>query len=167
MQAKCRGTTRWQAGALALALPIGTLLAGPEVQVRLEGQVRVVADGATTWAALEDDATVRPGERIRYQVDLANVGDDEARRPTALGRIPNGTTYILETATTGPGLTVEYSIDGGATFSQKPTIVVDDGNGGKRTVPAPAGLYTTIRWTWSDPIPSGDGASVFYQVQVR
>jgi uncharacterized repeat protein (TIGR01451 family) len=152
---------------MALALSIGTLLAAPQLQVTLEGQIRVLADGEVSWAALADGAAVKPGELIRYQVELANTGDDAAQRPSALGRIPAGTLFVLESATSGPDLTVEYSIDGGNTFSPQPTIVVEGEDGRKRSVPAPASLYTTIRWTWNDPIPSGDSASVFYQVQVR
>lgn len=167
MQVTRRGRTRWQTGAFALALSIGTLQAAPELQVKLEGQVQVVAEGEVSWAALADGAAAKPGELIRYQVELANIGDDEAQRPSALGRIPAGTLFVLESATSGPDLLVEYSIDGGNTFSQQPTIVVEDEDGNKRTVPAPASLYTTIRWTWNDPIASGDSTSVFYQVQVR
>jgi uncharacterized repeat protein (TIGR01451 family) len=167
MQVARRGRTRWQVGAMALALSIGTLQATPELQVTLEGQVQVLADGEVSWAALADGAEIKPGELIRYQVELANTGDDEATKASALGRIPAGTLYVLESATAGPDLMVEYSIDGGDTYSRQPTIVVEDEHGSKRTVPAPASLYTSIRWTWSDPIPSGDSASVFYQVQVR
>ncbi len=166
MQVMRRGTTRWQIGAFALALSIGTLQAAPELQVRLEGQVQVIAEGEVSWATLADGAAVKPGELIRYQVELANTGDDEAKRPSALGRSPAGTLFVLESATSGPDLMVEFSIDGGDTFSQQPTIVVEDEDGRKRSVPAPASLYTTIRWTWNDPIPSGDTTSVFYQVQV-
>jgi len=167
MQVTRRGRTRWQIGAIALALSIGTLQAAPQLQVTLEGQTRVIAEGEMTWAALADGAAVKPGELIRYQVELANTGDAEAQRPSALGRIPAGTLFVLESATTGPDLTVEYSIDGGDTFSQQPTIVVEGDDGKPRTVPAPASLYTTIRWTWHDPIASGGSTSVFYQVQVR
>lgn len=167
MQVARRGKTRWQLGAIALALSIGTLQAAPELQVTLESQTRILADGEVSWAALADGAEVKPGELIRYQVDLANTGDAEARKPSALGRIPAGTLFVLASATSTPDLMVEYSIDGGLTFSQQPTIVVEDEHGNKRTVPAPASLYTTIRWTWNDPIPSGDSTSVFYQVQVR
>ncbi len=167
MQVTRRGTTRWQIGAFALALSIGTLQAAPELQVRLEGQVQIIAEGEVSWASLADGAAVRPGELIRYQVELANTGDDEAQRPSALGRIPAGTLFVLESATSGPHLRVEYSIDGGNTFSPQPTIEVEGEDGRKRSVPAPASSYTTIRWTWNNPIPSGDSASVFYQVQVR
>lgn len=168
MQVTCRGRTRWQVGAFAaLALSIGGLQAAPELQVRLEGQVQVDAEGDLSWAALADGAAVKPGELIRYQVELANTGDAEAKSPSALGRIPTGTIFVLESATSGPGLMVEYSIDGGKTFAQQPTIVVEGEDGEKRSVPAPASRYTTIRWTWNSPIPPGDSASVFYQVQVR
>jgi uncharacterized repeat protein (TIGR01451 family) len=167
MQVTRRGRTRWQVGAFALALSIGSLQAAPELQVRLEGQVQVSAEGEVTWAALVDGAAVKPGELIRYQVELANTGDDAAQRPSALGRIPAGTIFVLESATSGPSLMVEYSIDGGNSFSQQPTVVVEGEDGKKRSVPAPASLYTTVRWTWDSPIPSGDSASVFYQVQVR
>lgn len=167
MQVTRRGTTRWQIGALALALSIGALQAAPELQVKLEGQVQVFAHGEVSWAALADGTAVKPGELIRYQVELANTGDDEAQKPSALGRIPAGTLFVLDSATSGPDLMVEYSIDGGNTFSQQPTIVVEGEDGRKKSVPAPATLYTTIRWTWNDPISSGDTTSVYYQVQVR
>ncbi len=163
------GKAGWLTTVLVgMALATGLQAAqGPEVQVRLSGSYQEHPGDSATWVNLKDGTQVAPGYRILYTVDLTNHGTQEARNPMALGPIPAGTTYVPGTASTRPGISVEYSIDGGKTFAAKPVMTVKGKDGVEQAVPAPPDRYTTIRWTWGAPLPAGASASVSYQVQVR
>lgn len=161
---------RWPAATLLLAIVLITgagAASGPELKVRLSGSIQDRSQGAAAWTTLKEGSPVAPGERIRYQVDLNNLGDREARTPTAIGPIPAGTALVAGTVTGGTGVKVEYSVDAGKTFSLKPTITVTDEDGRPRTMVAPVERYAAIRWTWAAPLVPSAAASVSYQVQVR
>jgi len=159
----------WGVAALVVLGLATTLQAasGPEVKVRLNGSVQGQPNNGVAWISLKDGTQVTPGEKILYTLDLTNSGGEEARNPVALGPVPAGTAFVPGTASTAPGLTVDYSVDGGKTFSAKPTITVTGKDGRPQVVPAPADRYTTIRWIWGTPLPAGATATVSYQVQVR
>jgi uncharacterized repeat protein (TIGR01451 family) len=163
-----RRATPWLAAILAAGLGLtGLALAvGPQLEVGLEGKIRAAGqhDG---WQQMADEQRVQPGDRILYTVSLRNVGDSEARSPLAFGPVPAGTVYLEDAATTGPGLQVEFSINGGKTFSPQPMVVVTAADGSQRTVPAPVDRYTTIRWSWDASLAAGEQQVVSYQVQVR
>jgi len=164
-----RGRKGWVLAALvAMALTTGLQAAsGPEVRVRLSGSIQERPNSGVAWVTLKNGAQVAPGERILYRLDLTNDGGQEARNPVALGPVPAGTAFVPGTASTAPDLKVDYSIDGGKTFFEKPTIVVTGKDGRRQIMPAPADRYTTVRWTWGTPLAAGATASVSYQVQVR
>ncbi len=164
-----RRATPWLVAILAAGLGLtGLALAlGPQLEVGLEGKVRAAGQNDGDWQLMAEEQTVQPGDRILYTVSLHNVGDAEARSPLAFGPVPAGTVYLEDAATTGPGLQVEFSIDGGQTFSLQPMVVVTAADGSQRTVPAPMDRYTTIRWTWDASLAAGQQQVVSYQVQVR
>ena len=101
-----------------------------------------------------DPATLLPGDVIRYRLRFTNVTDDSIRHVVFNNRLPQGLRYVDGSAGGDRNdLTVEYSIDNGATYSERPTIEVEiDGERVMR--PAPAEMYTHIRWTiegWLQP----------------
>jgi len=154
--------------AIALALGSGRLLAaGPDVKVELQGSYQSAGKPAAKWATLQEGTKVAPGDRILYSVEINNRGDREARNPVAFGPIPAGTRFVAGTATTDPKLKVDYSIDGGKTYSASPTITTVGKDGKPQTVAAPIERYTTVRWMWSGTLPAGAKDSVSYQVEVR
>ena len=154
--------------ALGLAAGVGSIwAAGPSVKVQLQGSVQSAQQSEAKWSLLGEGTKVSPGDRILYRVEVSNQGDTEAKNPTAFGPIPAGTKYVAGTATQDVSLKVDYSIDGGKTFAAVPSLTVTGKDGKAQTVPAPADRYTTVRWTWSVPLPAGATSSVSYQVQVR
>lgn len=104
--------------------------------------------------ALGDPATLLPGDVIRYRLRFTNVTEDSVRNVVFNNRLPQGLRYVDGSAAGDRNdLMVEYSIDGGATYSEHPTIEVEV-NGERVTQPAPADMYTHIRWTiegWLQP----------------
>ena len=60
--------------------------------------------------------------------------------------IPKGMIYVPGSAAADHPARIEYSIDGGKSYSAQPTIqVVEEGR--KVEKPAPRQLYTHVRWT--------------------
>ena len=156
------------AAAIALALCAGWVwAAGPEIKIQLQGSYKPADRTQVKWAALQGDSKVAPGDRLLYNLEIANQGDREARNPVAFGPIPAGTAFVAGTATQGHNIKVDYSIDGGKTYSASPTFTTLGKDGKPQTVPAPVGRYTTVRWMWNSVLPAGEQARVSYQVQVR
>jgi uncharacterized repeat protein (TIGR01451 family) len=163
-----RSKSRVVSMALGLAVVAGPLLAaGPSVKVQLQGSYQSSDSAEAKWANLEEGTKVSPGDRILYRVEVSNQGDMAAKNPVAIGPIPAGTKYVAGTATQEASLQVDYSIDGGKTYSSVPTISVTGKDGKVQTLPAPVERYTTVRWSWNSVLPPGAKSSVSYQVQVR
>ena len=166
-----RVRVRCQAAVAAIAMAMGAnglwAAGGPDVKVQLQGSYQSPEKTPAKWASLQDGTKVSPGDRILYSVEIANQGDTAARNPVAFGPIPAGTTYVAGTATQASNLKVEYSIDGGKTYSPAPTVTATGRDGKTQTLPAPVQRYTTVRWTWNSVLPAGAKATVTYQVEVR
>lgn len=94
-----------------------------------------------------DAAALLPGDTVRYRLLFTNVTAAEVRGVVFTNPVPSGLRYVLASATADrDDVTVEYSIDGGATFVTHPTVVVEvDGERVER--PAPPEAYTHVRWT--------------------
>lgn len=156
------------AAAMALAIGSGRIWAGgPDVKVQLQGSYQTADKPQAKWATLQDGTKVAPGDRILYSVEIINQGDRQADHPVAFGPIPAGTRFVAGTATGDSRLKVEYSIDGGKTYSPSPTLTIKGSDGKPQTVPAPVDRYTTVRWMWNGGLPPGATDSVSYQVEVR
>ena len=68
----------------------------------------------------------------------------------------SSTTPSLGTATADPeSVLIEFSVDGGQTFTTEPTVDVRDEAGQLVRQPAPAAAYTHIRWTVQGELAQG------------
>lgn len=139
---------RFSVGVCALACAVATVAAGaatPSVRLALAGAVvSRDASGAERLTPLADHAAI-PGETIRYTISAENAGSDAARTLVPSGRIPAGTQLRSGSlAASGPA-TVEFSLDGGKTWSAKPMVAARTPQG-VTLVPAPLSAYTAIRW---------------------
>ncbi|MCT7951396.1 hypothetical protein NG798_16465 [Ancylothrix sp. C2] len=123
-----------------------------------------------SWQALGETAVVQPGDILLYTVR----GEESQKMPVnnfvVTQLIPAQTMYVLNSAeVAGMGtakMRIIYSIDGGNTFTENPTIQVTLPNGKVETQPAPADVYTHIRYVFDSPVvPESFRAS--YQVKVR
>ncbi len=110
---------------------------------------------------------VRPGEIIEWKIESENSGDGAASNYKAIGQVPNGTEYVAGSANAQDSPVVEYSIDGGRNFSERPLIKVKQPDGSDKQVPAPASMYTQVRFSWSNPIDSGKKFNAYYSVRVK
>ncbi|BAY61048.1 hypothetical protein NIES22_11090 [Calothrix brevissima NIES-22] len=144
------------------------------IQLRLEAEKKVVQQDrqgkqTVTWQALQGKVVVQAGDVLRYTVTGGNNGDKAVKNLTINQPIPQGMVYILKSATVNDkqGAKITYSIDGGRSFVEEPTIKVTLANGTQETRPAPATAYTHIRWKFGSSVAAKETVKGTYQVQVR
>ncbi|PLY06792.1 MAG: hypothetical protein C0624_04085 [Desulfuromonas sp.] len=111
---------------------------------------------------------VEPGDTLRITLSYSNTGDETADDVKLDNPIPEGTEYIVDSATSVGVESLLFSIDKGATY-QSPTLLTYevsnvDGSIEKRI--ASAGEYTHIRWMLS-PVEAGSSGSVSFNVRVK
>lgn len=144
-------------------LPRAAAGARPEIKIGLVGSV----EREGKQIPLDKAQAVQPGEVLSWQITSVNEGDGAARDYKAVGHIPAGTAFIPGSAAGENGSTVTYSIDGGKTFSTQPIVEERQADGSMKSVPAPASMYTEVRYEWSDALAAGGKLSASYKVRVK
>jgi uncharacterized repeat protein (TIGR01451 family) len=139
-----------------------TATARPDVKVQLSAAV----ERNSTLVPLEKAAAVNPGEVLNWTITSENSGNASALAYRTVAHIPRGTTFVAGTAK-GEGAKAVYSIDGGKSFSDQPTIEEKQPDGTVKRVAAPVAMYTDIRYEWSDPLVQGGKLSAAYKVRVK
>lgn len=138
-------------------------IARPEVKIEIAG---VVARGGKI-VSLEKTEAVRSGETLDWTIDSANAGAGDAKNYRVVGQIPAGTLYVAGSASGDDAPSAAYSIDGGKTFSAQPLIEEKQADGSVKQVPAPAALYTQIRFEWAKDLASHSRLAARYRVRVK
>lgn len=144
-----------------------------QVQLNLGAQKKVVQQDPqgkqqVTWQTLQGNVVVQPGDVIRYIVSGKNNSDRPVKDLVVTQPIPKQTIYLLNSATVkNNGAKVTYSIDNGKSFVEKPTVRVKVSNNKVETRPAPAELYTHVRWKFVESIAPTTAMNATYQVKVR
>lgn len=145
----------------------------PQVQMRLGAEKKVVQKNQqgkqqVSWQTLQGKVVVQPGDVIRYVVSGKNDSDRPVKNLVVTQPIPKQTTYILNSVTVkNNAAKITYSIDNGKSFVEKPTVQVKLPNGKVETRPAPAELYTHLRWKFAQSIAPATPVNATYQVKVR
>jgi uncharacterized repeat protein (TIGR01451 family) len=135
----------------------------PEVKVKLAGSLKRNDESLT----LDKVSAVYPGEILDWTITSANEGGAPARQYRTIGQIPQGTSFVVGSATAEYSASVSYSIDGGKNFAAQPTIEEKQPDGTAKRIPAPASMYTQVRYEWSDPLAAGSTLSASYKVRVK
>lgn len=143
----------------------------PTVQLNLTAAKKsiVITTGGqkqVKWENLADDAVVNPGDILRYTVSSENTGANPAKNLTITQPIPDRMVYELDTATSKSQTEVTYSTDNGETFVAEPIIKIKTENGKTIEKPAPAEIYTHIRWKFGSLAPEA-GIAAMYEVKVQ
>lgn len=141
-----------------------------KLQLAAERQsILAVASGQVEWRPLPTNASLRPGETIRYVVTASNTSDRQISKLVVTQPIPNGSVYVSNSATLPnfDGAKLTYSIDSGKTYTENPTIRVKLESGEIVTRPAPVSMYTNVRWNFGDRFPAKSVANATYQVRIR
>lgn len=98
------------------------------------------------WQALQGQAVVKPGDVLRYTLNGENKSDRSIKNLTLNQPIPKGMVYVLKSVDiANKAAKITYSIDGGRSFVENPTVKVTLPGGKVEIKPAPATAYTNIR----------------------
>ncbi|MCC5643720.1 hypothetical protein LC607_12345 [Nostoc sp. CHAB 5824] len=142
-----------------------------QIQLRLEAEKQVVAQDqqgkqSQKWEPLQGQVVVRPGDVLRYTLSGENKSDRPVKNLILNQPIPKGMVYVLKSTNVANNAKVIYSIDGGRSFVENPTVKVTLPDGKVETKPAPAIAYTHIRLQIPSVAPKTT-VKATYQTQVR
>lgn len=128
-----------------------------------QGKLKII------WKPTNEKANVSPGDVLRYTVHVKNVSEKPISSLAVTQPVPSGTIYTLDTAASEGGAKLEtlFSIDGGKTFTAKPSVAVTLGDGKIEVRSAPSETYTHIRWKFESAVPANFDGKLTYRVHVR
>lgn len=168
-------------GAALALLPSGLLPGGaapapapgassPSVRfVITQTLVRPAAQEGGADRYLPSPASVVPGDLLREEVAVTNVGAAVLRGVLVAVPVPGGTAYVGRATPAASGWTLQFSEDRGRTYAARPThtvSTVDNGRTVQRKVAAPPETYTHVRWTVAALRP-GETLKFSFRVRVR
>lgn len=107
-----------------------------------------VATPVVTLVKSADRATAAPGDVVAYTLVYTGGGSADAHAVVLTDAIPPATTYVAGSAT-GPGTTIHFSHDGGATFDSSESAPV-----------------THVRWSRAAVLSPGGTGTAAFQVSV-
>ncbi len=153
--------------AAVLALPLLGPSAGhadEPIQGAMEAFVVQLEDERETLLAAKE---VEPNQLVEYQLTYTNVGESKINGLTVVGPVPEGTTYVSDTANADVDAALQVSIDGGKTFEPEPVIRLETRESGEVVEKVvPPEQYTHLKWKAQDAI-TADGGTQFYTYRVR
>jgi len=104
-------------------------------------------------ARLQPAERVVPGDVIIYTVEVRNTGSYAVESAVVIQPIPNHTMYLADSAV-GPGVDVDYSVDGGRTFDSAQNLKLPS-------------QYTHIRWRLHNRLKPNSVAFVRFRAEVK
>ncbi len=142
------GAAMWTANVAAQKAPQALVITAENMMAGDERHQALAERGA-------DPASLLLGDVVRYRLVFTNITDVAVRDVKFTDPVPAGLQYVGGSAEgDNADLVIEYSIDGGITFSTQPMIeqIVD---GEVVHQPAPPDRYTHIRWQVQGWVPPG------------
>lgn len=151
---------------------IASVVQQPEVKLFLAAEKQLIetkpnGEEKVSWEALENKATVHPGDILRYTVAGHNAGAAAASGLNIAQPIPSQMTYLLDSANSSSPAAITYSIDGGETFVLEPMVEVTLPDGTVELQPAPADLYTHLNWSFDGALSTEAKVNVSYEAVVK
>ncbi len=145
---------------------------GEPLNVTLEGYlVNVVTnDDGTQEEEFVAATTAHPGQIVEYRVTVTNVSNETVPASGAFvtGPVPATTTYLADSATpSNTEVGLEFSADGGVSFTANPMTEKVTAVGNKELVAALPEEFTTTRWTLLLPIEPQHTLTLTYRVTVN
>lgn len=147
---------------LALAQPASAQESEPQALQITATNVTAVEAGreAPAGAAL-------PGDVIEYRLVFTNVTDGTVSDVTFTDPIPEGLAFVMGSATVDrEDVAIDFSVNGGETWSAEPMIDVVEPDGRIVRRPAPASAYTHVRWTVQGAVATGAQVTARFRAQV-
>jgi uncharacterized repeat protein (TIGR01451 family) len=94
------------------------------------------------------------GDTLHYRLTFSNTQSGPIRNVQFDNPIPKGLSYVDVSAKASTQARIEFSIDGGESYSGQPMVEVVE-NGVRRNVPAEPAQYTHVRWTATGAVAPG------------
>jgi uncharacterized repeat protein (TIGR01451 family) len=110
-------------------------------------------------------ALARPGDVLGYSLAFTNRTSGRVSQVQFVDPLPTGLVYQTGSARANKAARIEYSIDGGKSWSPEPTVVVME-NGRRVVKPAPREAYSHIRWTLAEPMAPGAQVTAAFEAEV-
>ncbi len=163
---------------LRTALPVAVLLAlasgSAAAQEAAAPKALVISATILSWgqgrpqaidAPDRDPNTVAPGDVVEYRLVFTNITEGAVINIRFTDPVPEGMHYLQGTAGADrEDVDVEFSLDGGTSYSELPMIeVVVDGRIEQR--PANPEDYTDIRWTVQGEVEPDARVAAAFQVR--
>ena len=122
-----------------------------DVQTVVQKEEVVVNENGESENRLVAVESVIPGERVFYTITFTNVGDEPAENVVITNPIATELTYV-EGSAFGPGMDVQFSVDGGATFAVAAELTVTEDGEARAAGPED---FTHIRWVMQGELNTG------------
>jgi uncharacterized repeat protein (TIGR01451 family) len=142
------------------------------LEVTLEGYIVsvITQDDGTTEEQFSAATTARPGQTVEYRVVVTNTGNEPLPGGNALitGPVPAAMDYLADTATPASDTAMlEFSADGGQSFSEKPMVMKTNDKGQEELVEVLPAEYTAARWMILQALAPQETLTFNYRVTVR
>jgi uncharacterized repeat protein (TIGR01451 family) len=113
-----------------------------------------------------DSKELMPGDVLRYRLTFTNVTPHAVKSVVFDNPLPAGLRYQAGTASSDrQQVVIQYSIDSGKSYSAQPMIEAEvDGKRVQR--PAPADMYTHIRWSVQGSVLPGAVVRAEFRAQL-
>ncbi len=149
-------------GLLAPALDVSAQAAEPQALTIEAENITAQSDDR----AGDTGAASLPGDVIEYRLTFTNYQDGPVSDVVLNDPIPEGLVFVPGSVTgSRADLLIEYSIDGGTNWSERPEVDVDVAGQSERR-PAPAEAYTHVRWTVTGAVNPGAQVTARFRARV-
>ena len=147
---------------LATALDVSAQAAEPQALTIEAENITAQSDDRAGNAA----ATSLPGDVIEYRLTFTNYQDGPISDVVLNDPIPEGLVFVPGSVTgSREDLTIEYSIDEGTSWSERPEVEVDVAGQTERRA-APPEAYTHVRWTVTGEVNPGAQVTARFRARV-
>lgn len=137
---------------------VDPLPASKLVTLTLKADKQVMTENnVSSFQAIAGKASVKRGDIIMYTVVAKNNSRCPLKNLVLKQPIPKGTEYVKGSAMAIDGAELLFSIDGGKTFSTKPTV-------GKQVVPETD--YNYLRWRFIGKTPANAQIKTTYKLRI-
>jgi uncharacterized repeat protein (TIGR01451 family) len=153
---------------LVLGLSVSAALAADSAKLTgsLEAFRVVVTDEGVEEFVPADNA--RPNDVIEYRLTYANTGKEPVQNIFIMDPIPPGMSFLYPSATQPETGRVEFSIDGGKTYSGWPILVKKTTKDGvEKVVEATPDMVTHVRWVLTDTFQPKEEVTVSYRTVIK
>ena len=153
--------------SIAILFSVSPAFAKANVALHLAGTVVEKSSDGKFIVVPVESIHPKSGEEIRYTISASNIGDSAAHAFVPQGRIPEGTAFESGSSPVVASVRIEFSLDGGKTWSAKPTSVVKKPDGTTSVKPTDPALFTNIRWMNAKDLAPRSSTSFTYAVKVK